>query len=82
MEPTVEMASDSGFPRPDILEYDPSKYPFCSKSYDPETTNGFRIQDLVDNVIAYSGSSSLDVFEVIDGKGGQFILWQLVGRLS
>jgi hypothetical protein len=68
------MAPEPGLPLPDVLEYDPSKYPFCSKSYDPETTNGLRIQDIVDNAVSFSGSSSLDFFEVINGKGGQYIL--------
>lgn len=52
------------------LDYDTSQYPFCSAFFDPEITNGVTIQNLVDNVIPYSPSSSLDYFEVVDGRGG------------
>jgi hypothetical protein len=55
------------------LRYDATQYPFCSPIFDPDTTNGLRILEIVDNAIPYATTSSLDYFEVIDGRGGMFL---------
>lgn len=56
------------------LRLDVTKYPFSSPMFDPDVTDGAQIQDLLDNAIPYSATTSLDYFDVVDGRGGMFIL--------
>ncbi len=61
--------SPTRIPAPSVLEIDRSKYPFSSAYFEPETSNGFEIQDILDRRIIWSSRSELSYFEVVGGKG-------------
>ena len=65
--------SSTPVPVPSVLEIDESEYPFCSPLFEPETTNGLRILELLDTRIKWCSGSRLSYFEVAGGKGGMLI---------
>ncbi len=53
------------------LSHDKTQFPFSSPGFDPETVDGLRVQKLWNHSILFSGVSSLDYLDVVNGKGGK-----------
>lgn len=44
------------------------QFPFNCPSFDPETTNGSRVQELLANNLRFSDTSAIDFFEIEDER--------------